>query len=205
MNDRVKPAENPGRLPSWAGRLDALRRRTTRLRQRSRWTVEWAIYRWAAEQLASAAIRIDGTEGLSGPAPARWRLLTHIDADSGALGLAVLDGRAPLLATNVVASLLSSGDEAIVAIRDGGVRRWQRTDALAGVELATQTRPLPGGVELSIDIALGRCSRFAPERVSASQPLRLALALALDEQRELSELQPAHTPANSRAPKLSLS
>lgn len=164
----------------WAARLEELRRRTTALRQRSRWTVEWAIYRWATQKLASAAIRIDGSEGLSGPAPARWRLLTHIDQDTGALALAVLDGRAPLLAANVVASLLSSDNEDLVAIRGGGVRRWER----ATTDFASSPRT---GVARSIDIALDRCANGLDDL--GSLPQRLALALALHERREAELLE----------------
>jgi hypothetical protein len=160
---------------AWGVRLEELRRRTAGLRRRSRWSVEWAIYRWATERLASAAIRIDGSEGLSGPAPARWRLLTHIDPDTSALALAVLDGRARLIAGNVVASMLSSEDEAVVAVRGGGVRRWERPK---------MRRSSPrGGIDLSIDIALERRAGSPDLGADAdvSQAHELALALALHE------------------------
>jgi hypothetical protein len=163
----------------WAARLEALRSRTAALGERSRWTVEWAIYRWATEQLKSAAIRIDGSEGLSGPAPARWRLLTHIEPETGALALAVLDGRARLLAANVIAALLSSDDEAVVAIRGGGIRRWQRAIPSARPRVCD-------GVARSIDIALDRSADASNRSAGASTdpgplPQKLALALALHE------------------------
>jgi hypothetical protein len=177
MNTHPKPASSandpPAHSSPWAARLEALRCRTAALGQRSRWTVEWAIYRWATEQLASAAIRIDGSEGLSGPAPARWRLLTHIEPDSGALALAVLDGRARLLAANVIAALLSSDDEAVVAIRGGGVRRWERA-----IRSARPGCPRDG-VARSIDIALDRSADVSID--PGPLPQKLALALALHE------------------------
>ena len=172
---------------TWTIRLEELRRRTAALRQRSRWTVEWAIYRWATEQLSSAAIRIDGSEGLSGPAPARWRLLTDIEAETGALALAVLDGRAPLLPANVVASLLSCDNEALVAIRGGGVRRWQRPSSTGddpGDDPGEEAGSLREGVELSIDIALERGDLVLDDVTLdnvTSLPQKMALALALHE------------------------
>ncbi|MCA9683995.1 MAG: hypothetical protein KC431_20095 [Myxococcales bacterium] len=72
-----------------------------------RWRVEWAVHGWARRCLGSAAIRVGNSEGLIGPAPARWRVLLHAeDGDLGGCALAILDGRAASTTENVVASLL---------------------------------------------------------------------------------------------------
>ncbi|WP_106394628.1 hypothetical protein [Enhygromyxa salina] len=168
---------NPPRAASgppagWSSLLADLRRRTSDLGSRSRWSVEWAIHRWASDHLPSAAIRIERSEGLTGPAPARWRLLTHIDPETGAHALAVLGGRAPLLASNVVASMInSSRGEAVVAVRGVDLQRWGRAPE------RHRSDSEAGQVDRAIDIALAR--RAAPSS-EIPLPLRLAVALALE-------------------------
>lgn len=125
---RLPPELEPARWDSlrWIAALEQLHAAlaNTESGSRSRWTVEWAIHRWASEALnESTAIRIGESEGLSGPAPARWRLLIHIDGSSGAFSLAVLDGRAPRAAQNVIAALISDHcGRSVIAARDAGLQ-----------------------------------------------------------------------------------
>ena len=155
----------------WAARLDALRRRVVELEQRSRWSIEWALYRWAREHLPSAAIRIDGSEGLTGPAPARWRLLVHIDAETGAMAIAILEGRAQLTADNVVAAMSASSDaEIVIASRAGEREQWLPE----GID-ASATTWLRSGVDRLVDLALGRDA--PPLGARLPHPVRLAAAI----------------------------
>lgn len=158
----------------WLALLEDLRARMLELEQRSRRAVEWTIFRWSGERLPSAAIRIDGSEGLTGPAPARWRIVTQIDAETGALALAVLDGRAPLQAQNVIASMLASSDgEFVIASREAGQRRWPLDTGEPGEPL---TEWLRDGIDRLVDLVLGRDT--PPPEGAIAHPLALALALA---------------------------
>lgn len=96
----------------------------------SAWTTEWSIHRWANEALSeSTAIRIGESEGLSGPAPAKWRILAHIDGKGSACSLAILPGRASRSADNVLAaSLRDHCGRTVIAARGHGLY-WLLGDA----------------------------------------------------------------------------
>lgn len=176
----------------WATLLDELARRA----QAGSGTgteslpIGWKLHAWAHAELDSAAIRIDGTEGLIGPAPARWRLLCHVDGppeprepadrrSKEALAVAILDGRAPLHPTNVLASLLVAPERpAIVTVRGRAAevapaREFER-DRTA---ITTPSAALTG----IVDLILGRCARASGSATALPAALRLAAALALGE------------------------
>ncbi len=162
----------------WGVLLDALDRRTRADdHANSQLPIAWTLHAWANDELDSAAIRVDGSEGHIGPAPARWRLLCHIDEPGFAV--AVLDGRAPLRATNVLASLLVAPERpAVITVRG-------HTPA---TESATPTERDRQGIATAsaalaaiVDLALGRCARVSGSAAALPAALRLAAALAMSE------------------------
>ena len=106
----------------------------------SAWTTEWTIHRWANESLSeSTAIRIGESEGLSGPAPAKWRILAHIDGEGSACSLAILPGRASRSAENVLAaSLRDPCGRTVIAARGHGLF-WLLGDAPAESDAGPST------------------------------------------------------------------
>jgi hypothetical protein len=173
----------PPAQTDWAVLLHDLDRRTRSSDPSSELPFTWALHAWANDHLDSAAIRVDGSEGLIGPAPARWRLLVHASpsptpspaAPSG-FAVTVLDGRASLQATNVLASLLvAPGRPAIITVRgpcepicfNESVRQGIADPSAALVALA--------------DLALGRCARVSGSAAAVPAALRLAAAFALSQ------------------------
>lgn len=141
--------------------------------------IGWALHAWANAELDSAAIRIDGTEGLTGPAPARWRLLCHVDAPGFAV--AILDGRAPLHPKNVLASLLVAPERRAIV-----TARGRAPDLPASVEVEREcdrtaiTTP-SAALAAVVDLILGRCARASGSAAALPAALRLAAHLALCE------------------------
>lgn len=157
----------------WIDALEQLNASFSASTSQSRWTIEWAIHRWANEVLSeSTAIRIGESEGLSGPAPATWRILAHIDGDAGACSLAILPGRAARSTANVLAaSLRDHCGRTVIAARDSGLH-WLIGEAPRDVDGA-QSR-----LEQLID-ALS--SGQLEERPDLPLDLELAFALTRDE------------------------
>ena len=151
----------------WLDQLSALHASLEPPESRSKWSVEWAIHRWASETLDSAAIRIGKSEGLSGPAPAHWRILVHLAESNGpalALALSILDGRASLEPDNVVAALVDDGSgRAILGVRGFG-------------QLRTPAKIVPNP---SIAAELDALSDPSLARTEIEHPDALAFALAL--------------------------
>jgi hypothetical protein len=173
--------------PDWPARLAELHRSLDELEQRSRWSVEWAIFEWAQEMLESTAIRLGPSEGLTGSAPARWRLLAEID-EHGALALTLLRGRAPLVAKNVVASALAaSTGSTVAAVREGGLLRWG-SPHIPGSGVG------PCTIDRLVDAVVER--RVLPPLAGLEQrpAARLAFGLALSERERDSALTRASDP-----------
>lgn len=170
--------------PDWAALLAELDRSARQSDPASQLPITWALHAWANEHLDSAAIRSGGTEGLIGPAPARWRVLCHeADSSSGEPGsgsgfaVAILDGRAPLRSANVLASLLvAPGRSAIISVRGPTA-----PSEPAQFDTSVRQRIADSSAALLalVDLALGRCARVSGSATALPSALRLAAGLAL--------------------------
>jgi len=166
----------PRAQTDWAALLRDLDRRTRSSDPSSELPFTWVLHAWANEQFESAAIRVDGSEGLIGPAPARWRVLVHAAPYPAGFAVTVLDGCAPLQATNVLASLLVAPERpAIITVQ--GPREPIRFD-----ESVRQGIADPGAALVALaDLALGRCARVSGSAAAVPAALRLAAAFALSQ------------------------
>lgn len=155
----------------------------------NRWHIEWAIHAWASERLESAAVRIGASEGLTGPAPARWRLVVHIEGEGPcSYALAVLDGRAPLREQNVhAATIVVPGLAEIVATH--GLGCWAGDERIAPAVAAANDEAIPparvnDGADVTrtlAEVIVGQRQRSSGEVARLPLATRLAASLALTE------------------------
>lgn len=179
---------SPSTSTIWGERLlelDAQLRRAMR-EGPSREAFEWTVHGWASRELSSAAIRMGVNEGLTGPAPAKWRILVHLEAAeaSPSYALAILDGRAPLRRDTVLAASLVDGRRLapVIAVRNLGCRLGAEPLLATGGDRPTTTVASPlEALHALVDLALGEGGPVAGAYEQLGTSLDLAAGLVLEQ------------------------